>query len=450
MDIVPLQLQLAGKLEKFKSPFWQLSLRHYAQINADSILVQPTGITPNSINFGNQVYLLDYTVAPNGDLLLFWQVNPNHAEPMPDLHITGTTFTADGLPFMRLPDRRRPVMNFRPFAGRAAKSSWGAFRRPIGSARELCLGLYPLRLGVYDVNGDLTGIDVIGPKGQPLGKSVTLTIPLRRPVKGPDVVDKVTYAQIIPDLFTEVSLSTEQAEPGQLFGAEIHWYAEEKMKGDYDLLARWRLRSDNSLQGEQTIPLTPEWPTSKWPDDELMHTLHQLRPPLRLAPGDYWVEVGLTAPGSGFVRLPFHILSSTRMFAPPPYATKVNISFGQGLRLLGIIEPLQTRPQPGQQVVLTLVWQAQSPMDADYSATVQLLGPDSKPMAQADQSLPGGSANWLPHQVELQTLVFTAPSKPGTYRLVTAVYNANAPDLPRLLTIDGRDMVQLGEVTVAP
>jgi len=52
--------------------------------------------------------------------------------------------------------------------------------------------------------------------------------------------------------------------------------------------------------------------------------------------------------------------------------------------------------------------------------------------------------------VELQTVFTAAPSQPGDYRLILAVYNANEPELPRLLTADGRDLIELGVVTVQP
>ncbi len=86
----------------------------------------------------------------------------------------------------------------------------------------------------------------------------------------------------------------------------------------------------------------------------------------------------------------------------------------------------------------------------DYTVTVQWLDKKSKPAAQADLPLPGGSSNWLPDQVELQTVIIKAPPHPGDYRLVVAVYNAGAPGLPRLVTAAGKDLVDLGSITVLP
>ena len=55
------------------------------------------------------------------------------------------------------------------------------------------------------LNGDLTGLDVIGPEGQPLGKHITLDLELPASTEGPDIVNKATFAEIIPDLFVGVA-----------------------------------------------------------------------------------------------------------------------------------------------------------------------------------------------------------------------------------------------------
>jgi hypothetical protein len=158
----------------------------------------------------------------------------------------------------------------------------------------------------------------------------------------------------------------------------------------------------------------------------------------------------VTARESLFVRLPFRVTNSSRLFNPPAYQTPIDQLFGNGLHLLGIIEPLQSNPRANQQIALTLVWQATERIRADYTASVQWLDADGKLAAQADLPLPGGSSNWLTNQVELQTIFITVPELPGDYRLVAAVYDANDPDFPRLLTPDDRDLVDLGVVTVQP
>src|SRR5690606_34963570 len=98
MNIVPLQLQLAGEEKEVGDDFWQLRLHHYEDINADAILVEPTDVLSDSFNFGDQIYLVDHQVTEQGDLLLFWQVHPDRAPIDGDLHLAGQTYTVDGIP----------------------------------------------------------------------------------------------------------------------------------------------------------------------------------------------------------------------------------------------------------------------------------------------------------------------------------------------------------------
>ena len=157
MSIVPLQLNLAGRRQEVDAQFWQLQVRHYTDINADAVLLEPTTISESSVNFGQQVYLLDYTVADNGDLLLFWQLHPEHLTPMPDLYISGHTFTSDGLPFTRLTDRRPASYEYPSFRWLPNQVTLGRIRAEDWAGPGALPGHYRLRMGVYDLNGDLTG-----------------------------------------------------------------------------------------------------------------------------------------------------------------------------------------------------------------------------------------------------------------------------------------------------
>lgn len=448
MNIVPLQLGLAGREERVKPQFWQLRLHHYAGVNANKVLVEPTEVSPASVNFGDQVYLLDYTLADNGDLLLFWQLHPDHADPMPDLYVTGQSYAATGMELNRLQDRRLATYEYPSFRWRPDQITLGRIPAADWAGPGALPGEYQVRLGVYDIDGDLRGLDVMSPHHQPVGKHITLNLTLPTATKGPDTDDKSAFVEMIPDFFAQISVGAQEAEPGQQIPTEIHWYAEEKPPGDYKLRLRWRERTSGEIRAEQDVGFPTPLPTSQWPDDEIVRTLHLLRPPLRLQPEDYWLEIGLTAPGSQFVAAPVRVLPTTRIFSPPPVATNVDAVFGDTLHLRGVFEPIQAAQRAGQQVALTLVWQALGRMPADYSATLQWLDAEGKIAAQADLPLPGGSTTWAPGQVELQTFIATTPTAPGDYRLVAAVYDANQTELPRLMTGDGRDLVELGVVSV--
>jgi hypothetical protein len=442
---------LAGEEEEMDVEFWQVSLRHFRAVTADRLLTRAISLSEKSVNFGNLVYLVDYEVASNGDLLLYWQLHPQHPTPMPDLQIVGETFTGDGLSFASISDRRPVGYDFPPLRWQEDQVNVGRVPAAEWTGAGAMAGHYRVRLSVYETLGDLSAVDIIGSQGQPAGAQATLDLDLPIAVEGPDI-DPVAenYVELIPNMFMQVGLLTHQVEPGQAFAADFNWYAERDLTEDVDLRVRWRLQSTGELLGERTVRISPGLATTHWPDDELFHNLIQVRTPLDLPAGNYWLEIGVTSPQSHYVRLPLRITNSSRIFNPPAYQTPVDESFGSGLHLLGIIEPLHSNPRASQQVAFTLVWQAQERLPKDYTASVQWLDAEGKLAAQADLPLPGGSSNWLINQVELQTIFTTVPDLPGDYRLVAAVYDANTADFPRLRTPDGRDLVEIGIVTVQP
>ncbi len=170
MNIVPLQLELAGKEEELDVEFWQVRLRHFREVDATKALSAPIALSERSINFGNYINLLDYGVAANGDLLLYWQLHPDHPTPMPDLQIVGETFTEDGLPFSTIRDRR-PVGYAYP-TGRWQPDEINLGRIPAveWAGPGALAGPYLVRLSVYDTEGDLAGLDMLGSEGQPVGR----------------------------------------------------------------------------------------------------------------------------------------------------------------------------------------------------------------------------------------------------------------------------------------
>jgi hypothetical protein len=450
-DIVSEQLELAGEEEEMDVEFWQVRLRHFRKVSADRVLTRPIVENAKSVNFGNLVNLLDYEVASNGDLLLYWQLHPQHPAVMPDLQIVGNTFTEDGLPFSHISDRRPVGYDYPPLRWQEGQVNLGHIPAIEWAGAGAMAGHYRVRLSVYDTAGDLSGINIVGSQGQPAGAQATLDVDLPIAVKGPDI-DPIAqdYVQLMADMFMQINPLANQAEPGQAFAAQFNWYAERDLKKDVDLHLRWRLQSTGEVLGDQTVRISPGLPTTRWPDDELFHNLLQFRTPLDLPAGVYWLEVGVTTPESLYVRLPFRVTNSSRIFKPPAYQTPIDQFFGDNLHLLGMIEPLQSKPRANQQVAMTLVWQAVQRVGKDYTASLQWLDTQGKLAAQTDLPLPRGSSNWLPDQVELQTFFATAPKTPGDYRLVAAVYDANAADFPRLKTPDGRDLVDLGVVTVQP
>lgn len=98
---------------------------------------------------------------------------------------------------------------------------------------------------------------------------------------------------------------------------------------------------------------------------------------------------------------------------------------------------------PGALLGVHLVWSGpRAPLSPGVKITLQLLDERGALVTQTDAPLvieTGRSS----HGVRLP-----ASLRPGAYRLIAALYDADAPDMPRLLTESGHDAVVLAEVRI--
>jgi len=110
----------------------------------------------------------------------------------------------------------------------------------------------------------------------------------------------------------------------------------------------------------------------------------------------------------------------------------------------------------GDVLTATLVWQATAPSDVPLHVTVQLLGPDGRPVAQHDGPPAGGArptTGWLPGEYILDVHTLTVQTPPRGqpalgYALVAALYDPSTGT--RLPATDpaGDGLVPLGDVRV--
>ncbi|MEM7536668.1 MAG: glycosyltransferase family 39 protein [Chloroflexota bacterium] len=500
MKIVPTQLRLAGVEEPTKRGFWQLNVAHFTDLDVDSLLTDPVHLSESSINFGDQVYLLAYEVASNGDLVLFWQRHPNTSQLDADLHMMGYVYNGDGLLYHDVQDQRPTSYEYPSFRWQSEQVIIGRIPAIEWAGPGALPGTYRFNIGVYDPDQDITGLDIFDEQQNRLGKQTPLEIKLPTPVRGdiPEDMLAVMAEEIpmqSPRELTEASLAitgsqegsqvggpstavttisdgvnakaglnVHEAEPGQPVELEIHWTASKSISEDTQLQVRWLQRIDpsgletappRSAQTMQILALSPEYPISKWPPETFIRTRHTLRVPMQLPADDYWLQIDLLDRDNKYLQLPIAVLPSTRIFDPPPVTHEFDTTFGRRLSLRGVLEPLPVTGEPDQTAGLTFVWQAEKRMESDYTLTVQWLldNPDddagaTQPARQVDIALPAGTSNWLPHQVELQFVMLPFPIEAGIYRLIAAVYDAGETGFPRLEAERGRDFIELGKVAI--
>lgn len=126
----------------------------------------------------------------------------------------------------------------------------------------------------------------------------------------------------------------------------------------------------------------------------------------------------------------------------PPDPRRTGVEFDGGLRLESAgWQPEE--PRAGGLLGVHLRWsEAGDRAPAGAKVTVQLLDAGGALVAQADAPL-RRDAGWSSHPLRLPSGL---PS--GQYRLIAALYDPDAPGLPRLRTNAGTDLAELGVVTI--
>lgn len=138
----------------------------------------------------------------------------------------------------------------------------------------------------------------------------------------------------------------------------------------------------------------------------------------------------------------------------------LSLNFDNELSLIGYSLDART-VKPEETLLLTLYWRGLRKMDANYTISAQLLGPDLQNYGQKDSwpldgALP--TAAWTPGEVveDHMNLTVSADTPPGLYQIQIVVYTVNeAGEFERLqlVTDDGRlieDYFLLTDVRVFP
>ncbi|MGD1996520.1 MAG: hypothetical protein PVH62_07080, partial [Anaerolineae bacterium] len=189
--------------------------------------------------------------------------------------------------------------------------------------------------------------------------------------------------------------------------------------------------------GESTLyegaPVHGTYPTSLWTFGEVVADRYDPRLDREAEPGTYPLLLTMVDPEGGAVLGPLSLAEVTveaaeRVFEPPPLAHTVDVPLGAQVALLGYdVNP--EPPSPGDQVTITLYWQALTSMETSYTIFVHLLGPDGRIAAQHDGIPAAGNYPtnlWVSGEVVTDQRVLTLPAglAAGSYNLEVGMYVA--------------------------
>jgi hypothetical protein len=183
---------------------------------------------------------------------------------------------------------------------------------------------------------------------------------------------------------------------------------------------------------QTSMPLS-RTPSDQWQVGGLIHEQMTLPIPPELPAGRYPLSIspttadGTLLDGPAVVLGTVEIISPDRKFdLPPDIPTPLDYRSGDSIRLRGL-DLATSQAAPGDEVHLTLYWQAEAQPDGLYTAFVHLLEPGGAIVAQADR-WPDNSPShtWAAGQVIVDEYAIPLPdSAPaGQYQIATGLYDA--------------------------
>ena len=245
-----------------------------------------------------------------------------------------------------------------------------------------------------------------------------------------------------------------RAEPGQMLSIPLYWRPLVDQPITHDIFLHIVNHQGEGVGQIDGLALTNG---HRWRAGRLTPTTYHLQIGDALPPGPYLIRLGLFNANSG-QRLPaydaqgqpagdqlFFGLFYVGRTGDPPSAPSLAAPaiFGDRLRLLGFSPPAPTidrLPTGETQLNLTLYWQANAPVDRDYTLFVQLLDNQNQRVAGFDTQPLNGlypTSHWQTHEVVIVPLALAIPGDlpPGEYRLVTGLYLLDTGE--RLPAVDG-------------
>jgi hypothetical protein len=395
------------------------------------------------------------TVLPSGDrfrLDLFWAAR----EPPPGhykrnvalLGPNGLRWDAGSLPPR---DFREPPATWAWPVGMYVQDSHHV-EMPAGTPP----GIYDLELTLFE-RETLAPMRVLGADGRPGPPSLALgqievTRPRRNSNPGEVEMQHRLDVKLGPLTLLGVGFDRSEAAPGDPILVTFFWFADEAPEAD--LTARLALlAADGSPVTTFDLPPTiASHPTSAWRAGDFWRGQHLLYLPATLEDGDYTWELTLL-PIYQSTSLPttIHITAPTRTFTPPTLSHALTATLGSLATLVGFDIGAEAL-HPADILTVTLAWRAEAETRTSYNVFLHLVAPDGTLAAQSD-GIPAGwtrpTTGWLPGEyvTDVRTLTLPADAPPGSYTLLTGLYDT-AGD--RLATSEGQDAIYLIEVAVVP
>ncbi len=288
-----------------------------------------------------------------------------------------------------------------------------------------------------------------------------------RSVPEPDVTESRAVAFGEQVRLVGYELSSDVLAPGSELSLTLYWKAQQPIAEEYTVFVHLQGSDGSPIAQDDFPPLRNLYPTYYWTEDETVPDPRLLTIPGDVAPGWYRLEVGLYRSGDE-VRLPVaqEVASSASDVVVLDYvwvggdeevapSEPLAANLGHQVLLLGH-DGVPASVEAGQDVFLTLYWQALGAIAEDYTVFVHLSDEGGRTVDQYDSQPTQGfypTSRWdvgdkVRDEVDLPV---ESSVPPGRYQVVAGMYLLSTGERLPVLDAQGEvigDTVHLGEVTV--
>jgi hypothetical protein len=260
-------------------------------------------------------------------------------------------------------------------------------------------------------------------------------------------------------------VSREAVRPGESLDVILYWQALAPMERNYSVFVHLLDENELVLASQDTFPGQGTYPTRLWRAGEAIADVYTIVvPPTAFTPSSAQLEVGLYEFDSGkrlavygpqgeslgdnvrFHRIEVlpHEGSDPSTGSGRSVPNPVRFNFGNRIALIGYA--LEGRAVgPGEEIHLTLYWEALAEMERDYTVFTHVIGERDRIRAQVDSQPQGGAAptsTWSRGQVLMDEyhLLVEPDTPPGVYDIEVGLYLATTGERLGLLDEAGHWM----------
>lgn len=251
----------------------------------------------------------------------------------------------------------------------------------------------------------------------------------------------------------DASLSASSTLPGESLALTLWWRTDRRLSNDYTIFVHLLDSTGNVVNTADVTPALGAYPTFLWKPGELVPTHHEIKVPLRAAPGKYAIEIGmynaldqnrldvLDASGNA---VDSRVIVGAIKVAPreaitynPSHPQRSN--FGNQIALNGYdIQP----GNDSREYRLSFYWQGLATMDRDYTMFAHVLDESGKIIAQSDHQPQTGNyptSIWGVGEQVRDDFTLTIPSDVavGKYKIEVGWYDLNTGERLAVIHTNG-------------